>query len=89
MVFVHFNNAALDFTKGEEHIVTITETKTRRTKNNNYYQLIFSPDIKGKNFIEVPGSLYNKAKPNDKLRLFLKNGVFGLPYISSDRQLIE
>ena len=93
LIFVHLTNFALDFSKGEERIVTVTDTRhrvsTSRNGSTHYYEIYYEPDIKSKYKIEVPKSFMEKAKKGDKLKLYLKNGVFGLPYISSDRQIIE
>ena len=86
-ITVHFTNFALDYSKPEEHIVTVTSSVHRTTRGskggtNHYYELYFDPPIKYLDKIEVNSFLQSQAKARDKLKINLQNGVFGIPYIS-------
>ena len=88
----HFGNYALDFSTGEEHIVTITKSvhyTTRGPKRgvNHHYEIHFMPQVGGHEYLDVPSSLQQRAKENDQLKLYVKNGFFGIPYISSRKEL--
>ena len=90
---VHFGNYALDFfSTGEKHVVTITKSEhytTRGSKGGttHHYVIRFGPSVGGHERLEVPSSLQSRAKENDKLTLYVKNGFFGIPYISSKKIL--
>lgn len=90
---VHFGNYTLDFfSSGEEHIVTITKSEhytTRGSKGGttHHYKIHFSPSVGGHYYLEVPSSLQERAKEKDQLKLYVKNGFFGIPYISSKKIL--
>ena len=91
---VHFFNYALDFSTGEENIVTIINSEhyiTRGTKGGttHHYKISFEPSVGGHYYLEVPSSLQARAKPKDQLKLYVKNGFFGMPYISSKKILLD
>jgi hypothetical protein len=86
-IIVHFTNFALDYSKPEEHIVTVTASVHRTTRGskggtNHHYELYFEPPIRNLDKIEVNSLLQSQAKTRDKLKIKLQNGVFGIPYIN-------
>ena len=92
---IHFGNYTLyAFAKGEDHIVTISDSKhytTRGSKGGtkHHYEIHFYPEVGGHSFIEVDSSFQRSANKGDRMKLFLKKGFFGLPYISSDKHLVR
>ena len=65
-------------------------TDTHYTTGTKYhYKFTFSPEVKGKSSLEVTKDVYEEAKIGDKLKLYVKNGFFGLPFISSNRIVIK
>ena len=55
----------------------------------HHYKVSFTPEVKDFSELNVPKEVQKNAKINDKLKLYVKNGYFGLPYISSNRILIK
>ena len=55
----------------------------------HHYKVSFSPEVKDFSELNVPKEVQENAKINDKLKLYVKNGYFGLPYISSNRVLVK
>ena len=55
----------------------------------HHYKVSFTPEVKDFSELNVPKEVQENAKINDKLKLYVKNGYFGLPYISSNRVLIK
>lgn len=55
----------------------------------HHYKVSFSPEVKDFSELNVPKEVQENAKINDKLKLYVKNGYFGLPFISSNRILIK
>ena len=91
---VIFVNYALDSSKGEEHIVTVIDSVHNKKQNfvgdiEDYYHIHFEPDILDVKRINVSPRLQSSAKKGDKLRLYLKKGACGLPYISSEMKIIK
>ena len=90
---IHFGNYALNaFSEGEEQIVTITASKyyvTRGSRSStSHYEIHFTPPIGGHNYLDVPPALQRRAQKDDKLKLYLKSGFFGMPYIGSKKILV-
>ncbi len=91
---IHFTNYALDFSKGEEHIVTVTQSLHRTTRGskgrtNHHYEIYFNPPIKNISMIDVSSHQQSITHDNDQLKLYLKNGVFGIPYIDSKMEIVK
>ena len=91
---VNIVNYTLDSSKGEEHIVTVIDSVHGKKsiisgEIEQYYQIHFEPDILDVKRIYVSPELQGSAKKGDKLRLYLKKGACGLPYISSEMQVIK
>jgi hypothetical protein len=90
---VHFLNYTLDLSTGKEHIVTITEsehyTSRGSRRKTNHYVIHFEPPVGGYNHLYVSESLQAKAREKDQLKLYVKNGLFGIPYIGIDKILIK
>ena len=91
---VHIANYALDSTKGEERIVTVIDSVHNKKQLfsgeiEDYYQIHFEPDILDVKRIYVSPGLQGSVKKGDKLRLYLKKGACGLPYISSEMEIIK
>lgn len=91
---VHIINYALDSSKGEERIVTVIDSVHNKKhiisgEKEDYYHIHFEPDILGVKRINVAPKLQSSAKKGDKLRLYLKKGACGLPYISSEMEVIK
>ena len=55
----------------------------------DFYKVTFTPEVKDFSELNVPKEVQKNAEINDKLKLYVKNGFFGLPYISSNRVLIK
>ena len=55
----------------------------------HHYKVSFTPEVKDFSELDVPKEVKKNAKINDKLKLYVKNGYFGLPFISSNRILIK
>ncbi|MBQ3644230.1 MAG: hypothetical protein II961_06500 [Candidatus Riflebacteria bacterium] len=93
MTTIQISNYALDFSQGEEHIVYVTKTNTRvsgGTKSSRiHYEIHYQPDILGVSKIEVPEELQQCVKQGDRLKLFLKKGLFGIPFISGNIKIIK
>lgn len=93
MTTIHISNYALDFSQGEEHIVYVTKTNTRvsgGTKGSTtHYEIHYQPDVLGVYKIEVPEMLQQSVKQGDKLKLYLKKGLFGIPFISGNIKIIK
>ena len=97
LTIVHFLNYALDFFTPEEKIVTVTDTEINFTKHNTkkgivfhrHYNINFFPKIGGIGSFEVYESEYGKIWKDDRLKLFIKKGLLGMPYISSKRIIIK
>ncbi len=93
----HFLNTALDFFKAEEKIVEIYNTDMTLTehsgKKGKYYKrhfnIYFSPEIGGVSSFEVSHSKFGNYWKGDRLKLFVKKGFFGMPYISKERIIIS
>ena len=90
---VHILNYALDSSKGEECIVTVIDSVHNKKciitgEKEDYYQIHFEPDILDIKKINVSPKLQSSAKKGDKLKLYLKKGACGLPYISSGNGVI-
>ncbi|MBQ3644674.1 MAG: hypothetical protein II961_08770 [Candidatus Riflebacteria bacterium] len=84
----------LDSSKGEERIVTVIDSVHNKKQNfggdiEDYYHIHFEPDVLDVKRINVSPRLQSLAKKGDKLRLYLKSGACGLPYISSEMELIK
>ncbi len=91
---VHIVNYTLDSSKGEERIVTVIDSVHNKKQNfvgdiEDYYHIHFEPDILDVKRINVSPRLQSSAKKGDKLRLYLKSGACGLPYISSEMEIIK
>jgi hypothetical protein len=91
---VHIVNYTLDSSKGEERIVTVIDSVHNKKQNfvgdiEDYYHIHFEPDILDVKRINVAPELQSSAKKGDKLRLYLKSGACGLPYISSEMEIIK
>ncbi|MBP5470071.1 MAG: hypothetical protein J6Z11_12595 [Candidatus Riflebacteria bacterium] len=93
MTTIHISNYALDFSPGEEHIVNITKTNTRASGgikgSTIHYEIHYQPDIQGVYKIDVSKELQQCVKQGDRLKLFLKKGLFGIPFISSNITFIK
>ena len=95
ITIIHFCNSTFDFSKPEEKVVSITDSKwtvsvSRKNKHEtNHYRIYFEPEIFGINSISVSQSEYRRASKGDKLKVYIKNGVFGLPYININRTIIK
>ena len=70
--------------------------KQKSTTDTNYttvtkyhYKFTFSPEVRGKSSLEVSKEVYEQAKIGDKLKLYVKNGFFDLPFISSNRVVVK
>ena len=90
---VHIVNYALDSSKGEERIVTVIDSVHNKKQNfvgdiEDYYQIHFEPDILDIKRIYVSPELQSSAQKGDKLRLYLKKGACGLPYINNENGVI-
>ena len=90
---VHYLNSALDFYKADEIIVTIVKkdwsvTRSSRGRETTHFYFYIKPEVEGMSSISVSDSLYRKSGTNDKLKLYLKKGIFGLPYINGDMTII-
>ena len=88
-MIIHYTNIALDFSKKEEHIVIVTDSlhSTSRGEKSgtiDHYEIYFTPSIKNLNRIKVKEYQQRITKTNDKLKLYLKKGLFGLPYITNE-----
>ena len=55
----------------------------------HHYKVSFTPEVKDFSELNVPKEVQENATENDKLKLYVKNGYFGLPYISSNRILVK
>ena len=91
---IHFTNYALDFSKAEEHIVVVTKSVHRTTRGskggtNHHYEIYFTPSVKDINMIDVSRYQQSITHVNDRLKLYVKNGVFGIPYISSKMEIVK
>ena len=89
---VHFLNYTLDLSTGKEHIVTITNTEhytSRGRRITHHYVIHFEPPVGGYNHLYVSESFYAKAREKDQLKLYVKNGLFGIPYIGADKIIIK
>ena len=92
---LYFANYALDYKQGEMQIVTVSRTEcilgshSRKGSHEDSYEIIFSPNIRGKNSVRVSRSLFGLAETNDTLVLFIQEGALGLPYISSDIKVLK
>ncbi len=93
IITAHFCNYHLDFSKGEEHIVNITQSIDYTTKEKGHlvhiYEIHFEPKIANSNIVNVPQELQRLAKKYDKLRLYLKKGLCNLPYFSDDMEILK
>ena len=98
----HFLNSALDFFKAEEKIVDIYNTGmtfTERIGKNRHgdgekvykqhYNVYFSPEIGGIGSFEVSQSEFGNYRKGDRVKLFIKKGFLGMPYISKERIIIK
>lgn len=89
-MITHYTNFALDFSKKEEYIVSVTNSIHRTSHQAkgsgiiDYYEIYFTPSIKNLNRIKVNEYQQAITKKNDKLKLYLKKGLFGLPYITDE-----
>ena len=88
-MIIHYTNIALDFSKEEEHIVKVTDSVKsishgNKGRNSYHYDIYFTPSINNVNRIKVNEYQQSKTKANDKLKLYLKKGLFGLPYITNE-----
>ena len=63
--------------------------KDYSTVTKYHYKFTFSPEVKGKSSLEVTKEIYEQAKIGDNLKLYVKNGFFGLPFISSNRVVVK
>ena len=91
---VFFVNYSLDSSKGEERIVTVTDSVHNKKRLfsgeiEDYYQIHFEPDILDVKRIYVSPGLQGSAQKGDKIRLYLKKGACGWPYISSEMEIIK
>ena len=90
---VHLLNP-FDFFTGEEHIVTITKseqytTRGSKGRTSNHYVIHFEPHVCGYTSLRVSKSFQEKAKEKDQLKIYVKNGLFGIPFLSSNKILIN
>lgn len=63
--------------------------KDYSTVTKYHYKFTFSPEVKGKSSLEVTKEVYEQAKIGDKLKIYVKNGFFDLPFISSNRVVVK
>ena len=93
MTTIHISNYALDFSSGEEHIVNVTKTNTRASSGTKsftmHYEIHYQPDIQGVYKIDVSKELQQCVKQGDRLKLFLKKGLFGIPFISGNIEIVK
>ena len=93
MTTIHISNYALDFSLGEERIVYVTKTNTRVSGGAKgsriHYEIHYQPDIQGVYKIDVPEELQQCVKQGDKLKLYFKKGLFGIPFISGNIKIIK
>ena len=91
-------NSGLDFSKGEERIVKIynrdseleeIRTKKGKKKYKLIYYIYFTPAIGGLDRFQVSESELGKYIKEDRIKLIVKKGFFGMPYISGDKVVIK
>ena len=87
-MITHYTNFALDFSKKEEYVVSVTNSVCSHSNVNKvgsyHYEIYFTPSIKNIGRIKVNEYQQAITKKNDKLKLYLKKGLFGLPYITDE-----
>ena len=102
--FIDISNRILDFSKGEEHIVTVSSAG----RSNDHY-LVIKPSIYKKTRLSVSIFSYNKVKSlakivkdsnnsNDnnyimtkevKIKAYVYNGLYGIRYIGSNVEVLN
>ena len=87
IVVFHFTNHFLDFSKGEEHVVIVTNsdrmTIGRGGNSSSYCQLFFKPSVYELNKLVVTSHTQGLVRFGDKIKVYVYNGLYGVRYVSN------
>ena len=91
IVVFHFTNHFLDFSKGEEHVVTVisSDRKTFGRKRNSftYCELSIKPSVYKLNKLIVSSNTQNRVSFGDKIKIYVYKGLYGVRYVSNSIDL--
>jgi hypothetical protein len=91
VVFFHFTNHFLDFSFGEEHVVTVTNSYRKTTgkgKNaSTHYEISFKPSVYKLNRLEVSSVTQGLVGSGNKIKIYVYKGLYGVRYVSNSIDL--
>ncbi len=87
VVFFHFTNHFLDFSFGEEHVVTVTtssrNTVGNRRKGHTVFEISFRPSVYKLHKLEVSRVTQGLISSGNKIKIYVYKGLYGVRYVSN------
>ena len=91
VVVFHFTNHFLDFSKGEEHVVTVISSDRRiidrKSNSFTYCELSFRPSVYNLNKLVVSSHTQGHVNFGDKIKVYVYKGLYGVRYVSNSINL--
>ena len=91
VIVFHFTNHFLDFSSGEEHVVTVTGSYSKiigKGRNaSTHYELSIRPSVYKLNKLEVSCITKGLVNNGNKIKIYVYKGLYGVRYVSNSIDL--